>query len=179
MPLSSSTLHKAIVTFVFLLILISLIAPIVCNPLHNRGHTSRNKCLKKCVNELSTCVTMARETGDVIYCYLRRTGCGEVCYKKRLQRMRNKLAQCENSCWNTVVKTTRWCQAVSRSHFFLGIIQVKDYVFHSAFFWICFLYYICIYRVFKIIRDRSKFTGYLGRVLGKICLKKKYSPPFF
>ena len=28
------------------------------------------------------------------------------------------------------------------------------------------------------IRDRSKFTGYLGRVLGKICLKKFLRPPF-
>ena len=28
------------------------------------------------------------------------------------------------------------------------------------------------------VRDRSKFTGYLGRVLGKICLKKS-RPPFF
>ena len=27
-------------------------------------------------------------------------------------------------------------------------------------------------------RDRSKFTGYLGRVLGKICLKKSRRPPF-
>ena len=28
------------------------------------------------------------------------------------------------------------------------------------------------------IRDRSKFTGYLGRVLGKICLKKSLRPLF-
>ena len=29
------------------------------------------------------------------------------------------------------------------------------------------------------LRDRSKFTGYLGRVLGKICLKKSLRPPYF
>ena len=29
------------------------------------------------------------------------------------------------------------------------------------------------------IRDQSKFTGFLGRVLGKICLKKSLRPPFF
>ena len=28
-----------------------------------------------------------------------------------------------------------------------------------------------------VLRDRSKFTGYLGRVLGKICLKKSLRPP--
>ena len=31
----------------------------------------------------------------------------------------------------------------------------------------------------KFFRDRSKFTGYIGRVLGKICLKKSSSPLFF
>ena len=33
-----------------------------------------------------------------------------------------------------------------------------------------------------LFRDLSKFTGYLGRFLGKICLKKvrkKSSPPYF
>ena len=29
------------------------------------------------------------------------------------------------------------------------------------------------------LRDRSKFTGYLGRVSEKICLKKSLRPPFF
>ena len=31
----------------------------------------------------------------------------------------------------------------------------------------------------RCLRDRSKFTGYLGRVLGKICLKKSLRPPYF
>ena len=31
---------------------------------------------------------------------------------------------------------------------------------------------------FQNLRDRSKFTGYLGRVLGKICLKKSLRPLF-
>ena len=30
----------------------------------------------------------------------------------------------------------------------------------------------------QLLRDRSKFTGYIGRVLGKICLKKSLRPPF-
>ena len=30
----------------------------------------------------------------------------------------------------------------------------------------------------RLVRDRSKFTGYLGRVLGKICLKKSFRPLF-
>ena len=29
----------------------------------------------------------------------------------------------------------------------------------------------------EVIRDRSKFTGYLGRVLGKICVKEKSASP--
>ena len=29
-----------------------------------------------------------------------------------------------------------------------------------------------------LLRDQSKFTGYLGRVLGKICLKKVFAPLF-
>ena len=58
------------------------------------------------------------------------------------------------------------------------------------------MYYLCFYdsyckmnhvSIFGVLlksyfcrlRDRSKFTGYLGRVLGKICLKNSVRPPFF
>ena len=36
-----------------------------------------------------------------------------------------------------------------------------------------------LFFLFACLRDRSKFTGYLGWVLGKICLKKSLRAPFF
>ena len=52
-------------------------------------------------------------------------------------------------------------------------------LFFSSFYFLLSHNESYFYCVRSAIRDRSKFTGYLGRVLGKNSPEKKSSPPFF